>query len=117
MGVGTLQVTPRIQQAATNAHLKLSWTHPKAWRALRSVDLLLFDDANRKVGTVATTARGLTGHGAVKVMAGSRVGHHGKTVTASLKLRLPRSLRGQSLRVAVQATDRHGRKQSSPTPG
>jgi RTX calcium-binding nonapeptide repeat (4 copies) len=111
VGVGTLQVTPRIQRATTNARLKLSWTHPKAWRALRSVDLLLFDNANRQVGMVATKSSGLKGRGAVKVMAGSRVSHHGKTVTARLALKLPRSLRGQSLRVAVRATDRHGRKQ------
>jgi hypothetical protein len=102
--VGTLRLTPRIQRARTEAHMKLSWTHPKGWRELRSVDLLLFDEANRQVG-------------AVKVMAGSRVRHHGKTVTARLALRLPRSLRGQSLRVAVQATDRHGRKQLEPDAG
>jgi Ca2+-binding RTX toxin-like protein len=111
VGVGKLRLTPRTQRATTNAQLKLSWTHPKAWRALRSVDLLLFDNANRQVGTVAAKADGLKGRGAVKVMAGSRVTHHGKTVTARLALRLPRSLRGQSLRVAVQATDRHGRTQ------
>jgi hypothetical protein len=67
--------------------------------------------ANRRIGKVAAKASGLKGHGAVMVSAGSRVSHHGKTVTARLALKLPRSVRGQSLRVAVQATDRHGRTQ------
>ena len=49
-------------------------------------------------------------------MAGSRVIHHGKWVTAKLAMRLPRWLAGQNLRVAVQATDRAGIGSSSPTP-
>ena len=50
-------------------------------------------------------------------MAGSRVTHHGKTVTAKLALRLPRSLAGQNLRLAVEATDRDGHRQVEPDAG
>ena len=89
----------------------MSWTHPKAWRALRSVELQVYDADSRKVGSIAARPGHLTARGQVKVMAGSRVTHHGKTVTARLALRLPRSLAGQNLRLAVEATDRDGHRQ------
>jgi hypothetical protein len=50
-------------------------------------------------------------------MAGSRLSHHGKWVTAKLAMRLPKSLAGQNLRLAVQATDRHGHRQLEPDAG
>ena len=43
--------------------------------------------------------------------------HFNKTVTAKLAFRLSRSLAGHSLRVAVQATDRHGHEQLEPDAG
>ena len=94
----------------------MSWTHPKAWRDLRSVELALYDDGHR-VGSVMARPRGLKDGGTIKVMPGSRVTRHGKTVTARLALRLPRSVAGETLRLAVQATDRRGHLQLEPDAG
>jgi hypothetical protein len=96
----------------------MSWTHPKAWRELRTVEVRLYDGAT-SVGTINLRPRGerLTADGAISLAAGSRVTHHGKTVSAKLAFRLPRSLAGHSLRVAVQATDRHGHEQLEPNAG
>jgi hypothetical protein len=117
--LGKVRLAPRIlrARAGKTTRLRMSWTHPKGWRQLRSVELQLNRNANQQVGAVLARARGLTASGAIKLMAGSRVSHHGKTVTARLALRLPRSLAGQHLRVAVQATDRHGHKQLEPDAG
>jgi hypothetical protein len=118
--IGNLKLALRTlrARAGTTAHLNLSWTHPKAWRELRKVELQLYDGADKQVGNVTARPRSLIARGALKLMAGdSRVSHHGKTVTARLALRLPRSLAGQNLRLAVQATDRHGRRQLEPDAG
>jgi hypothetical protein len=90
----------------------MSWKHPKAWRELRKVELSLHH-GKEAVGTIAARpASGrLTGAGAVELTPGSRLGHHGKWVTAKLGLRLPKSLAGKDLRVDVRATDRDGRRQ------
>ena len=118
--IGTLRLAPRTlrARAGKTARLNLSWTHPKAWRELRKVELQLYDDTDKQVGKVTARPRSLVGHGAIKLMAAdSRVSHHGTTVTARLALRLPRSLAGQKLRLAVQATDRHGHRQLEPDAG
>jgi hypothetical protein len=118
--VGRLRLTPRFQQVRTGktARVKLAWKHPKAWRELRTVQLSLYR-GNEAVGMInARPASGrLTGTGAVDLMPGSRLSHHAKWVTAKLALRLPKSLAGQNLRVAVQATDRHGHRQLEPDAG
>jgi hypothetical protein len=59
----------------------------------------------------------LTGTGAVKLVPGSTLSHHGRTVTAKLAVRLPKSLAGEYLRVDVQATDTRGHKQVEPGAG
>jgi hypothetical protein len=96
----------------------MSWTHPKAWRDLRAVQMRLYD-GGKPVGMINVRPRGqrLTADGAISLAAGSRVTHHGKTVIAKRAMRLPRSLAGDSLRVAVQATDRHGHEQLEPDAG
>ena len=113
MAVGKLHLVPRAVRARAGkpARVNLSWTHPLAWRALRSVELQVYDADSRKVGSIAARPGHLRARGKMKVMAGSRVTHHGKTVTARLALRLPRSLAGQNLRLAVEATDRDGHRQ------
>jgi hypothetical protein len=118
--LGTLRLSPRSlrAQARKTTRLSMSWTHPKAWRELRKVELQLYDNGNKRVGVIAARARGLSARGAIKLVAGdSQVSHHGKTVAAQLALRLPRSLAGHNLRVAVQATDRHGHRQLEPDAG
>ena len=90
----------------------MSWQHPKAWRELRKVQLTVYR-GKKAVGTVtARPARGrLSSTGAVDLMSGSKLGHHGKWVTSKLAMRLPRSLAGKTLRVDVMAVDRRGHKQ------
>jgi hypothetical protein len=118
--VGRLRLTSRFQQVRTGktARLKLAWKHPKAWRELRTVKLSLYR-GNQAVGMIsARPASGrLTGTGGLDLMSGSKLSHHGKWVTAKLALRLPKSLAGETLRLAVQATDRHGHKQLEPDAG
>ena len=118
--VGRLALAPQTldANAATTARLTMSWTHPKGWRDLRAVSLRL-ERGTEQVGTIDLRPRGerLTAHGKVALVEGSRVTHHGKTITAHLAMRLARSLAGQNLRVAVQATDRHGHQQLEPDAG
>jgi Ca2+-binding RTX toxin-like protein len=119
MPIGTLELSPRTLRARAGrpTRLNLSWTHPMAWRELRSVELQLYDGGNERVGSVMARAAGLKARGAVKLLRRSRVGHHGKAVTARLAMRLPRSLAGEHLRVAVEATDRLGHRQVEPDAG
>jgi hypothetical protein len=119
--VGRVRLAPIVVRAepGKTARLTMSWTHPRSWRALRTLKVRLYDGA-KPVGMINVRPRGErpTGHGIVKLMArGSKVSHHGKTVTAKLAVRLPRSLAERSLRVAVQATDRHGHEQLEPDAG
>lgn len=118
--VGRLRLAPRFLRAAADetARLTMSWKHPKAWRELRKVKLGLYR-GNEAVGMInARPGSGrLTGTGAADLMPGSKLSHHGKWVTAKLALRLPKSLAGQNLRLAVQATDRHGHRQLEPDAG
>jgi hypothetical protein len=118
--VGRLRLAPAVVQAepGKTARLAMSWTHPRSWRDLRTVKVRLYDGA-KPVGTINVRPRGerLTADGAISLAASSRVTHHGKTVTAKLAFRLPRSLAGHSLRIAVQATDRRGHEQLEPDAG
>jgi len=112
---------PRVAKAVVSArpgkvaHVSLGWTHPRAWKELRKLSVGLFAGA-KPLGTIDVSPAGgrLTARGALKLARGSKVGHHGKTVTASLALRVPRSLAGQDIRIAVTATDRHGNRQAEP---
>jgi hypothetical protein len=118
--VGRLKLAPRAVRARVGkvTPLNLRWTHPKAWRQLRTVQLRLYRGAEQ-VGMINAHPRGerLSAAGAVKLAPGSRVMHNGKTVAVHLALRLARSVAGDELRVAVQATDRHGRTQVEPAAG
>ena len=107
--VGRLALAPRTltTDAGRRAQMTLHWTHPKTWRDLRRLELRLYRGAER-VGTIAVRPR-LTASGAVKSTAS--VTHSAKTLTARLAMTFPSSLSGASLRLAVEATDRRGRKQ------
>jgi hypothetical protein len=112
--VGRLRLAPKVLKVkwGHTARLKMSWTAPRAWRDLRKVELSLYD-GKKAVGMInVRPASGRLGDmGMVRLMPGSSLGHHGKTVTARLALRLKASLAGHNLRVDVQATDKHGHKQ------
>jgi hypothetical protein len=119
--VGRLRLTPAVvhARAGKTTRLAMSWTHPRSWRELRSVELRVYRGA-KAVGTIAVRPRGarLSASGAIALVPGrSRLTHHGKTVTARLAMRLARSLAGADLRVAVKATDRNGHHQLAALAG
>jgi hypothetical protein len=113
--VGQLELAPRVVRADPGKWAKttMRWTHPTSWRELREVDALLYR-GTKHVATIDVRPHGrrITAHGAVQIMSNrSLVTHSGKAVTARLAMKFPGSPAGASLRVAVQATDRHGRTQ------
>ncbi len=116
--VGTLRLTPALVRTRPGAiaHLRLSWTHPRSWRELRRVELRVSEGANA-VGRVVVRpgASRLRARGAIRLVTpGSRLVHHGRTVTAELALRVDRAPAAQPLRVDVAAVDRRGRRQLEP---
>jgi hypothetical protein len=118
--VGRLRLTPAAVRARAGgvARMTLGWTHPKSWRKLRSLELRLIlgtEPVGRVLVEPATD--GVRARGAVGLAGGSRVEHHGKTVTAKLAVRPAKSLAGERLRLDVQATDRRGRTQLEPAAG
>jgi hypothetical protein len=120
VAVGRLQLTPQLPEVAAgkSAKLKLSWAHPKRWSDLRSISLQAFD-GKRRVGTIAldpATSR-LSATGDLELARGATLSHRGKTVTAKLGLRPASALSGKTLRLAVEATDRNGRRQLESNAG
>jgi hypothetical protein len=113
-GVGRLRLAPRVLKAEAGmiSRLKVAWMHPQSWRELRKLKVRLYD-GKQAVGMInARTATGrLSENGLVDLMAGSKLGHHGKWVVAKLALDVPKSLAGETLRVDVQAVDKDGHKQ------
>jgi hypothetical protein len=114
ISVGRLRLAPHVveAQAGRPARLKMSWKHPQAWRELRKVQLTAYH-GKRAVGTVTarSSGRALTRTGAIRLLPGSKVSHHGKWLTATLAMRLPKSLAGKTLHVDVMAVDRQGHAQ------
>ena len=103
-GVGKLRLAPAVvkAKAGKTAHMRMSWTHPKAWKQLRKIAVRVYDGGER----IATT-----------VVRPREAEHHGRTVSADIALKLPKALAGHQLRVAVEATDRRGRRQVEPAAG
>ena len=119
--VGRLRLAPGVVKAETGktALLTMKWKTPKSWRDLRKVELSLYRDG-KVVGTIDArpAAARLTARGVVDLKATAcKLSRHGKTVTAKLAFRLPKSLAGENLRVDVQATDKHGHTQLEPSAG
>lgn len=102
--VGKLRLAPAIvdAKAGTTARMKMSWTHPKAWQQLRKIAVRVYD-GSALVKRIVVRPR--------------QAEHHGKTVSADLKLKLPKALAGHTLRVDVEATDRKGHRQLEPSAG
>jgi Ca2+-binding RTX toxin-like protein len=119
-GLGHLKLAPAVLQAKAGrvAHTQVSWEHPKAWKALRTIDWRVFA-GTKVVGKVTVRPAGgrVVAHGAVTLAGGSRVSHKGTTVTAKVAVRLSDKLAGQTLRVEVQATDAKGHRQIEPGAG
>lgn len=113
--IGHLNLAPAVRtvRAGRVTRLKLGWTAPVSWRRLRTITVRLYDGGT-PVGTsvIRPGAGRISGKGQVRLVSrASRLSHKGKKVTARLALRIPRSLAGRDLRVAVEATDRSGHKQ------
>jgi hypothetical protein len=118
--VGRLRLEPAAVRARVGdvARMRMSWTHPKDWHRVRSIEMRLVrgsDTVGRVVVKPATDK--VRAHGKLALAAGTQVSHNGKTVTAKLAVRLPKSLAGEHLRLDVQATDRRGRTQLAPAAG
>ena len=118
--VGRMKLTPAAvsTDAGEPARVKLGWKHPQGWKQLRSLELLALN-GGKQIGAVRIDpAHGrVSARGALDAMPSSKVGHHGKTVTAELVLRPSKRLAGRSLRLAVQARDVHGKRQLEPLAG
>jgi hypothetical protein len=118
--VGRLKLdrTTITTRAGRTARLTLGWKHPKGWKQLRSLELTA-NDAGTAVGSIRIDpAHGhIRSRGALHAAAGSTVTHHGKWVTAQLRLRPSKRLAGRTLRLSVQATDVHGHRQVEPLAG
>jgi hypothetical protein len=98
-------------RAGETAELGVSWTHPKSWRALKMINLKVYDGA-KALGNVYVrmSDQRITGHGALALVSSSLT-RHDKTASAKIAVRLPRSLAGKTLRLEVEAADRQGHLQ------
>ena len=98
--------------AGSTLWLPLTWTHPKAWKNLSSVEAIMFDGA-KQVGSVKLTPAGkVSAEGSIAIAEGaSKIDHHGRTVTARLAFEVAKSLEGRTLSVDIAATDRDGKRQ------
>jgi hypothetical protein len=98
-------------RAGETTKLGVSWTHPKSWRALKMINLKVYDGA-KALGNVYVrmSDQRITGHGALALVSSSLT-RHDKTASAKLAVRLPRSLAGKTLRLEVEAADRRDRLQ------
>jgi Ca2+-binding RTX toxin-like protein len=111
--VGRVKLTSKRVDARAGhaARLGVSWTHPKSWRALKMINLKVYDGA-KALGNVYVRMgdQRITGHGALDLVS-SRLKRHGRTARATLAVRVPRSLAGKTLRLDVEAADRDGHLQ------
>jgi hypothetical protein len=119
--VGQVRLTPGVLKAEAGmiSRLKVAWKHPQSWRELRELTVSLYD-GKEAVGMINVRPAGgrVSSTGAVDLLRSRcKVAVHGKWVTAKLWMGLPKALAGKNLRVAVQATDTHGRKQTERAAG
>lgn len=116
ISVGILKLAPTVITADAGgvAKVKLSWTHPKGWKQLRAIKLLL-REGNDVAGQIAIrTASGkLEAKGGIKLARGTKLVRKGKTVSAQLALRVAPKLADSMLTADVVATDVKGAKQVS----
>jgi Ca2+-binding RTX toxin-like protein len=119
--VGILKLAPAAisAEAGKVAKLRLSWTHPKSWKQLRSVTLRL-REGGKVVGQVAirTSSGKIEDKGGVQlVRKQSKLVRNDKKVSAQLALRISRKLADSTLDADVVATDVKGAKQVSRAAG
>ena len=119
--VGVLKLAPAAiaAEAGEVAKLRLSWTHPKSWKQLRSVTLRL-RDGSEVVGRVAIRPRAgkLEARGAVELAREqTKLTHGGGKVSAQLALRIAPKLADSTLAADVVATDVRGTRQVARAAG
>ena len=102
----------KLSLKARGSTVDVSWTHPKAWKKLRSVTVRVLDE-EREIGTVKINPRAerLVASGAVELGGKSALRHQGKTVSARLALRVDEAFAGRKLAFQVEAVDVDGRRQ------
>ena len=101
--------------AGDTLSMPLAWTHPRAWKQIRSIEAIAFDGA-KQIGSVKLTPAGaVSATGKLSIAKdATRIAHHGKTVTAKLGLKVAKSLKGHTLSIDIAATDRDGKRQVEP---
>jgi hypothetical protein len=115
--VGVLRLTPKriTAEVGQTRALQLSWTHPRSWRKLRSVELRLRDANHAVVGAVKVLPRAKRvdagGAGLRLTRRSVRLSRSGKQVRASIRLRPTAALAGERLSAEVEAVDTAGRRQ------
>src|SRR3954452_24450711 len=101
--------------AGDTLSMPLAWTHPKAWKQIRSIEVIAFDGAEQ-VGSVKLTPTGaVSANGNLSIVKdATTIAHHGKTVAAKLGIKVAKSLKGHTLSIDIAATDRDGKRQVEP---
>ena len=101
--------------AGETLSMPLAWSHPKTWKQIGSIEAIAFDGA-KQVGSIKLTPAGaVSATGKLSIAKdATTIGHHGKTVTARLGLKVAKSLKGHTLSVDIAATDRAGQRQLEP---
>ncbi len=101
----------KLSLRAAGTDVTVAWTHPKAWKKLRSVTVRVLD-AERNVGeiTIDPKREKIAASGAVK-LARTKLTREGKTVSAQLALKVDRAFAGRKLAFEVEAIDVDGRRQ------
>ncbi|MBI5105213.1 MAG: hypothetical protein HZB46_09575 [Solirubrobacterales bacterium] len=113
--IGRAAVSPgsHAARAATPLRVRVSWRHPRSWKRLRYVALRVRQDGLAVGGVlIAPRVRLLQGQGAVVLdPRASTLRRGGRTVAATLVVRLDPSLAGTRLTADLVAVDRAGRTQ------
>jgi hypothetical protein len=102
----------KLSLKARGSTVDVSWTHPKAWKKLRSVTVRVLD-SQREIGAIKIKPRAgrLVASGDVELGRRSELRHQGKTVSARLALRVDEAFAGRKLAFQVEAVDVDGRRQ------
>jgi Ca2+-binding RTX toxin-like protein len=102
----------KLSLKARGSTVDVSWTHPKAWKKLRSVTVRVLDE-QREIGAIKIKPRAgrLLASGSVELGRRSALRHQGKTVSARLALRVDEAFAGRKLAFQVEAVDVDGRRQ------
>jgi len=117
--IGTLKLAQRTVTVDRGAAtVKLSWTHPTAWKKLKTISLVACD-GDKAVGSLTMSPKPgkLAAHGALRLAGGAKLSHKGKTVSATLPLELASAIPAGGLRLAVTANDVAGKEQVEPGAG